>query len=70
MNTEGILQKLPIFSSLTDKELKIVCNTGTSLSVDSDEILFSEGDEGSNLFIVLKGSIRYLPVLQIMLIKR
>ena len=58
MNASKSLKELPIFSSLTDDEIKAVSEISNSQTVSADELVFSEGDPGSVLYVIIKGSIR------------
>ncbi len=58
MNNSKPLKDLPIFSSLTDDEIKTVSEISNTQTVSADELVFSEGDPGSDLYVIIKGSIR------------
>lgn len=58
MNTSKPLKELPIFSSLTDDEIKAVTEIGNSQIISADELVFSEGDPGNVLYVIIKGSIK------------
>ena len=58
MNNSKALKDLPIFSSLTDDEIKAVSEIGNTQTVSADELVFSEGEPGSVLYVIIKGSVR------------
>ncbi len=51
------LKTLPLFSSLTPRELKIVDSLLHLRQFLADEIVFDEGEEGQALYILLSGSV-------------
>lgn len=57
MNNE-LLKGLPLFSSLTDDELKAVAEICIEKTVAAEELVFSEGDHGVDMFVIIKGSVR------------
>ncbi len=52
------IRKMPIFKFLTYKELVRILNITDVRDAGSDETIVSEGDEGEELFIVLRGKVR------------
>lgn len=58
MNSSKPLKELPIFSSLTDDEIKALSAISSTQTVSADEFVFSEGDPGNVLYVIIKGSIR------------
>ena len=58
MNNGKSLKELPIFSSLTDDEIKAVSEIGNTQTVSADELVFSEGDPGNILYVIIKGSVK------------
>ncbi len=52
------LKNVPIFSGLTDAELGFLTERTVERSVDAGELLFSEGDPCSGLFVVRSGNLR------------
>jgi CRP-like cAMP-binding protein len=58
MNNSKSLKELPIFSSLTDDEIKAVSEIANTQTVSADELVFSEGDPGNILYVIINGSIR------------
>ena len=57
MAEEIKLNKVEIFSELTPAEIREFAASLRRLSLQKDEILFSEGDGGNELFIVGSGSL-------------
>ena len=53
-----VLQKMPIFSSLTERELLRVMQAVEVRSYPDKGIVIREGDKGDELFIVLTGNVR------------
>jgi diguanylate cyclase (GGDEF)-like protein len=52
------LKKVEIFSLLTDEELHVIVGFLRTVNVGAGEILFREGDEGHELYIMKSGKIR------------
>lgn len=55
---EDLLHHLPFFADLTPEELKRIANAGQWLSMGKEQTLFSEGDEGDSLYVILKGQVK------------
>lgn len=55
---EPILRKTPIFASLTETEMAALARRVTTRRFDRGELLFSEGDPCSGLFLIASGKIR------------
>jgi CRP-like cAMP-binding protein len=58
MSNGKSLKELPIFSSLTDGEIKAVSEISNTQTVSADDIVFSEGKPGSDLYVIIRGSVR------------
>lgn len=58
MNNSRSLKELPIFSSLTDDEIKAVSEISNAQTVSADELVFSEGEPGNILYVIIRGSVR------------
>lgn len=54
---QKLLHSIPIFSNLEEKDILLLQNISTLLSLESTQILFYEGDESENLYILLDGNI-------------
>ncbi len=57
MTTNKFLNKINIFSDLDNEEINNISRYMKSVDIKKDNILFYEGDEGSELFIVEKGLV-------------
>jgi len=57
-NTELILKKTPLFSSLTGQEISALATRTTRRQFQKDEQLFAEGDPCNGLYLVASGKIR------------
>src|SRR5579864_5867294 len=55
---EAILRKTPLFASLTQKEMQSLVGRVTQRHFQRGEMLFSEGDSCTGLFLVASGKIR------------
>ncbi|MGH9731184.1 MAG: Crp/Fnr family transcriptional regulator [Candidatus Acidiferrales bacterium] len=55
---ETILRKTPLFAGLTQKEMQSLVSRVAKRHFQRDEILFSEGDSCTGLFLVALGKIR------------
>lgn len=56
-NILGILNKIPLFNGLSEKELKVILSICKPLKMGENELLFNEGDASHDLYILLSGSI-------------
>lgn len=54
------LKRTEIFSSLGDRELDLVAGYSEFSSIKAGEVLFSEGDRGGVLYIVVSGDVQIL----------
>lgn len=59
---EDVLRKTPLFASLTEKELEALAARTVRRQFQRGELLFSEGDPCSGLFLVASGKIRIFKV--------
>lgn len=57
-NVETSLRQSVLFSSLSDDELDALGRLASLVQVDSEGILFGEGEPGTCLFVVLSGTVR------------
>jgi len=51
------LRSVPLFAALTGEDLRAVAEIVQPLDVSAGEKIFSEGDPGENLFLVLEGEV-------------
>jgi diguanylate cyclase (GGDEF)-like protein len=58
MISRSFLKKVLIFSECSDRELRAVAGELSEQTLGQDEVLFHEGDEGSEFFIVKKGTVK------------
>ena len=58
LSVQQILNQVPIFSGLTEPEIAFLTERTVERTVDGGEIVFSEGDVCSGLFVVRSGNIR------------
>jgi len=54
------LRRVPLFTDLSDGELRLIADGATTRRCDAGEIIFSEGDKCLELFIVQAGSVKIL----------
>ena len=54
----AVLSRVPIFSELSDGELKFLSDRAVSRRYGAGELVFSEGDPCAGLFVVEQGSVR------------
>lgn len=57
-NKESVLRKSPLFASLTEAEMQALCARVVKQHFRRSELLFSEGEPCSGLFLVASGKIR------------
>ena len=58
----AFLKKTPLFSPLTDNDLKTILNDFKLRMYRRDDIIFSQGDQSHEVYIVQKGKIRVFKV--------
>lgn len=56
-NTIEFLQNVELFSLLTIDEIRIIINSLHPIDIENGEILFKEGDEGNELYIIQSGKV-------------
>jgi CRP-like cAMP-binding protein len=54
----SILKKVPLFSVLTEAEIRELAGIGTTRRIRKDELIFLQGDPGQHFFIILEGKVR------------
>ena len=54
----GILKKVNFFDTLTEDELKEIASLSKPEDYKEGETIFSEGDDGERLFVILSGAVR------------
>ncbi len=55
-----LLRRVPLFSELTDEDLRSIADRMTLRRLGAGETLFERGDPGSALYVVLRGTVRVL----------
>ncbi len=58
LTVETILRKTPLFASLTEKEMEALARRVATRRSERGELLFSEGDPCTGLFLIASGKIR------------
>lgn len=53
-----VLRQVPLFGCLNDQELATLASMGTTKRYRKDEMVFLQGDEGKELFVLLQGKVR------------
>lgn len=56
-NIDDFLLKINIFSSLTKDEINLIINNFHKIEIEKDRMLFKQGDEGNELYIVKSGKV-------------
>jgi signal-transduction protein with cAMP-binding, CBS, and nucleotidyltransferase domain len=64
VSTASILGKVPIFSGLAENELDFLAQRVVRRHYSAGEIVFSEGEPRSGLYVVESGQLRILPAHQ------
>ena len=54
----AVLSRVPIFSDLSDLELKFLADRAVSKAYSAGELVFSEGDPCAGLYVIEHGSVR------------
>ena len=57
-NVEKALRKTPLFANLTEQEMHALCTRVSKVHFSRGQLLFSEGDSCTGLFLVAAGKIR------------
>jgi len=55
---DDVLRQAPLFSGLDDEAAASLDESMTSISIKRGDILFNEGDEGNQLYVVTEGKIK------------
>lgn len=58
MKVGDMLKKIPLFSTLDDKEMNYLKNIAVKKSFSKNTILFSRGDESDALYLLYKGNVK------------
>ena len=58
MNKLNFLKSLPLFSKLNDKEIMEISKFAYEKKIQKGSILFSHGEKGSSLYLILKGRVK------------
>ncbi len=58
MNKLNFLRGLPLFSNLEDKELREISRFTYEKRVKKGNVLFSQGEQGSTLYLIIKGKVK------------
>ncbi|NDD26954.1 MAG: Crp/Fnr family transcriptional regulator [Proteobacteria bacterium] len=53
-----MLKRVPLFSVLSDREIRDLTAIGSTRRIRRDELIFLQGDPGQHFFIILEGRIR------------
>src|SRR5512136_1816956 len=52
-----MLQKAPLWSGLTEKELKVIARSFKELKYDSGEVIVRKGDGGVGFYLIADGTV-------------
>lgn len=52
------LREIPVFSGLTTEQLSLVAGHGSLRKCGAGEVLFREGEAGTEFFVILEGKVR------------
>ncbi|MCG8458070.1 MAG: cyclic nucleotide-binding domain-containing protein, partial [Holophagales bacterium] len=55
---EDLLEEIPFFSNLSPERLRDLAAIGKELEIDAETVLFTEGDPGESLYVILEGAVR------------
>ena len=56
--TDEVLRQAPLFSGLDDEAAAVLENSMAASSLKRGDVLFNEGDDGSQLYIVTEGKVK------------
>jgi CRP-like cAMP-binding protein len=57
MSYDAFLKQVPLFAELPDQDLEQLCQMVWDVTLDSDETLFYEGDEGDKAYVIKEGEL-------------
>jgi signal transduction histidine kinase len=57
MSSYSFLKKVPLFANLPDADLEQLCHHVEELSLQADELLFSEGSIGQSAYVIKQGQV-------------
>src|ERR1043165_7603595 len=57
MTPQEFLSNIPLFESLTDDDVDALAKRLETVEYDDGDVIFSQGDEGSSLFVVEDGAV-------------
>jgi diguanylate cyclase (GGDEF)-like protein len=55
--TGDLIRRISIFSDLTPEEVGIALSHMTEMTLEKDDLLFNEGDEGREMYVILRGMV-------------
>ena len=58
----SLLKAMPVFDSLSEKELLTIVNDLRPKEYQKDEVIFRQGDESREVYFVLKGKVRIFKI--------
>ena len=62
MRPADLLAQIPLFQGLADEDREALAERLTERSFKSGDVVFSQGDQGSSMYIVLSGAVQiFLP---------
>jgi signal transduction histidine kinase len=56
------LQKIPLFSGLSEEHLVSLCEMAVEVRLPAGEVLFNEGEEGNHAYIIREGQLEIIKV--------
>ena len=60
----NFLKLVPLFGSLSDDELDVIVRLSSKVNYPKNKIIFIENEEGNELYIIIKGSIKIAKMLK------
>ena len=54
---EVLLRDVPFFAGLSDEHLELIAGCGTNQHFDANDILFREGDQADNFYVIRHGTV-------------
>ena len=54
---ETLLRDIPFFAGLSDEHLELVAGCGSNEHFDTNDILFREGDQADNFYVIRHGTV-------------
>ena len=59
-NDEAVVRRAPLFTALDDSAASTLRESMATVKISKGNVLFSEGDDGQTLYVIIEGKIKLL----------